>query len=74
MEFLSSEHNFLGITEPELHDWNSSKVVIQQVPYEHTSSYIEGSAKGPVKPTKILVLPQLLHWISMAKWMQMPLL
>jgi len=47
MEFLSSEHNFLGITEPELHDWNSSKVVIQQVPYEHTSSYIEGSAKGP---------------------------
>jgi agmatinase len=47
MEFLSPEHNFLGITEPELHTFSDSKVVIQQVPYEHTSSYLEGSAKGP---------------------------
>ena len=47
MECLSPEHNFLGITEPELYRFTESKVVIQQVPYEYTSSYIEGSAKGP---------------------------
>ncbi|MEY3982561.1 MAG: agmatinase [Bacteroidota bacterium] len=47
MEGLSPEHNFLGITEPQLYRYQDSKVVIQQIPYEHTSSYVEGSAKGP---------------------------
>jgi agmatinase len=47
MNFLKSESNFLGITEPELHSYSGSKVVIQSVPYEHTSSYAMGSEKGP---------------------------
>ena len=47
MKTLPTESNFLGIEENELHNYTSSKVVIQQVPYEHTSSYLEGSAKGP---------------------------
>jgi len=44
---LPAEKNFLGITEPELCDYKSAKFVIQPVPYEHTSSYHSGSAKGP---------------------------
>lgn len=44
---LPAEHNFLGITEPEYCDYKQSRFVIQQVPYEHTSSYLAGSAKGP---------------------------
>ncbi len=44
---LPAEHNFLGITEPEYCDYMQSRFVIQQVPYEHTSSYLAGSAKGP---------------------------
>ncbi len=44
---LATENNFLGITEPELHDYQSSKVIIQSAPYEHTSSYLQGSALGP---------------------------
>ncbi|HEX5003057.1 MAG TPA: agmatinase [Bacteroidia bacterium] len=47
MEVLDTEDNFLGITEPELYGYQSSAFVIQQVPYEHTSSYLQGSAKGP---------------------------
>ena len=44
MNVLNSENNFLGITEKELHEYSSSKCVIQQAPYEHTSSYKKGSA------------------------------
>ncbi len=47
MEFLSSENNFLAITEPELFDYMKSKIVIQSAPYEHTSSYLQGSNLGP---------------------------
>ena len=47
MNYLPSESNFLGITEPELHSYESSKVAIQSAPYEHTSSYSSGSEKGP---------------------------
>lgn len=47
MNILNSENNFLGITEPELHAYSSAKVVIQSVPYEHTSSYLGGSDKFP---------------------------
>ncbi len=47
MKCLSPEYNFLGIKEPELHQYESSKIVIQQVPYEHTSSYVTGSDQGP---------------------------
>lgn len=47
MEFLPSEHNFLGIVEPELYEYRNSRVVIQSAPYEHTSSYLQGSSLGP---------------------------
>ena len=47
MDILKSEHNFLGITQKELYAYDSSKCVIQQLPYEHTSSYKKGSDKGP---------------------------
>ncbi len=47
MNYQGPETNFLGITEEELHAFESSKVVIQSLPYEHTSSYIGGSDKGP---------------------------
>ena len=47
MHSFSEEENFLGITEKELYDYASAKVVIQSAPYEKTSSYIEGSKFGP---------------------------
>lgn len=46
MDVLSSKDNFLGI-EGALSSYNESKVVIQSLPYEHTSSYLIGSANGP---------------------------
>lgn len=45
--FLKTEENFLGIEDPELYDYENCSVVIQSVPYEHTSSYQTGSYKGP---------------------------
>jgi agmatinase len=47
MTSLSSEQNFLAIPESDLCDYEKSQFVIQQVPYEHTSSYLQGSSKGP---------------------------
>lgn len=44
---LSTENNFLGISEPELYQYETSKIVIQSAPYEFTSSYLEGSKYGP---------------------------
>lgn len=44
---LPAEKGFLALPEPELANFDSAKVVIQQVPYEHTSSYVSGSDKGP---------------------------
>ena len=43
---LSPKENFLGI-EKELSSFEDSKVVIQSLPYEHTSSYQHGSKNGP---------------------------
>lgn len=47
MHSLPAEQNFLGITEAELCSYENSKVIIQSVPYEKTSSYLEGSKFGP---------------------------
>ena len=47
MKVYDSEKNFLGIPEHQLFDYNKARYVIQSVPYEHTSSYISGSDKGP---------------------------
>src|ERR1017187_4710461 len=47
MKGLPTEDNFLGIEDENLYSYTNAKYVIQQVPYEHTSSYLQGSAKGP---------------------------
>lgn len=44
---LPADDGFLAIPDSELTTFENAKVVIQQVPYEHTSSYIAGSDKGP---------------------------
>lgn len=47
MKALPNEEGFLALPEADLASYENAKYVIQQVPYEHTSSYLEGSAKGP---------------------------
>lgn len=47
MKYFKTKKNFLGIPEEELYSYESSKVVIQSLPYEYTSSYKSGSAAGP---------------------------
>jgi agmatinase len=47
MKTLPTKSNFLGIEEQKLCSYKDSRFVIQQLPYEHTSSYLRGSAKGP---------------------------
>lgn len=47
MKVLGTEHNFLGLEEEKLFSFENAKYIIQSAPYEHTSSYLEGSAKGP---------------------------
>jgi len=47
MKSLPKEEAFLAIPEDALASYDQARFVIQQVPYEHTSSYLEGSAKGP---------------------------
>ena len=52
MKALSTKHNFLGIEDEKYYNYTASKYVIQQVPYEHTSSYLAGSDKGPAAIVK----------------------
>jgi agmatinase len=47
MKVLPNSQAFLAIPEAELTLYENARFVIQQIPYEHTSSYLEGSAKGP---------------------------
>ncbi len=44
---LGPEKNFLGIEDSVLYSYSTSGFVILQIPYEHTSSYLKGSAQGP---------------------------
>lgn len=46
-ESLSTDFNFLGIDDDSYYGYDNSSVVIQSAPYEHTSSYLAGSDKGP---------------------------
>ena len=46
MKFYSVKKNFLGIGS-EYSSFNNSKIVILPVPYEVTTSYGKGTAKGP---------------------------
>jgi agmatinase len=41
------DKNFLGIQESHKFEFEKAKIVIQSLPYEHTSSYLSGSDKGP---------------------------
>jgi agmatinase len=47
MRVLPAEEGFLSLPDAELTTLENAKVVIQQIPYEYTSSYIAGSDKGP---------------------------
>jgi agmatinase len=47
MPVLPAEDGFLAIPEENYAAWDKARVVIQQVPYEYTSSYLSGSDKGP---------------------------
>lgn len=49
---LGTKQNFLGIPEQEYYSYENSKYVIQQAPYEFTSSYLAGSDKGPAAIVK----------------------
>ncbi|MCZ6780832.1 MAG: agmatinase [Nitrospirae bacterium] len=44
--WLGPDQNFLGIDEPWCHPQQAG-VYVLPVPYEHTSSYVSGSARGP---------------------------
>lgn len=52
MKFYNHKKNFLAIEDKELYSYDSSKFVIQQAPYEYTSSYLAGSYKGPAAMIK----------------------
>ena len=47
MKVLPKDQAFLAIPEADLSSYEKAKFVIQQIPYEHTSSYLSGSDKGP---------------------------
>lgn len=47
MNVLGTEANFLGLEDPNLYAYDKARFIIQSAPYEYTSSYIEGSYKGP---------------------------
>ncbi len=47
MQYLTVDQNFLGIDDETKSSYANSQVVIQSLPYEYTSSYLSGSAKGP---------------------------
>ena len=44
--WLGPEKNFLGIPEPWCHP-DQAGVYVLSAPYEHTSSYVKGSDRGP---------------------------
>lgn len=46
---LPAGSGFLGLTEHKDCAYETSSVVVQQLPYEYTSSYISGSKIGPAK-------------------------
>ncbi|WP_423149416.1 agmatinase [Rubrolithibacter danxiaensis] len=47
MNVLDTADNFLGLPEEKFYNYQDSKVVIQSLPYEYTSSYLSGSSRGP---------------------------
>ncbi len=47
MKYYNHKKNFLAINDEQYHSFEKSKYVLQSAPYEYTSSYLAGSAKGP---------------------------
>ena len=52
MKVLPPGDNFLGLNEETYFEYDHSKVVVQSLPYEYSSSYLTGSAKGPTAMLK----------------------
>lgn len=48
MNVLDSSSNFLGITDEAYFRYDRCKCIIQQLPYEYSSSYGQGSNRGPL--------------------------
>lgn len=47
MKYLKTKNNFLALPDAKDYAYEHCRTVIQQIPYEYTSSYVQGSAKGP---------------------------
>ncbi|MFI5222112.1 MAG: arginase family protein, partial [Bacteroidia bacterium] len=47
MKYYNEKKNFLAIPGKGFYSYEASRFIIQQAPYERTSSYISGSEKGP---------------------------
>lgn len=47
MKYYDYKKNFLAIEDDDFCNYKDSHFVIQSAPYEYTSSYLAGSAKGP---------------------------
>jgi agmatinase len=46
-KYQKTKDNFLALEDEKLYAYSTCKVVVQQAPYEYTSSYLKGSDKGP---------------------------
>jgi len=47
MRFTNAADGFLGLDDEHLAEYDNAAVVVQQLPYEKTSSYVQGSKDGP---------------------------
>lgn len=47
MNVLDNNYNFLGINDAQFFDYKNSRCIIQQLPFEYSSSYGKGSDRGP---------------------------
>ncbi len=69
--WLGPEENFLGIPEPWCHP-DQSGVFVLPAPYEHTSSYIQGSDRGPsaiiAASQQVELYDETLNWETFREW------
>lgn len=47
MTFIDPLRGFLGLDDPNMTKYDTAKVVVQQLPFELSSSYVQGSKDGP---------------------------
>lgn len=69
--WLGPEENFLGIPEPWCHP-DQAGVFVLPAPYEHTSSYIQGSDRGPSAiieaSQQVELYDETLNWETFREW------